>query len=164
MHIRPVRDADAPALADLLNAIITRGGTTAWEEPFTPQALAGAMLTGPGVICCCVAEDDEGGLMGFQSLLRSEGLPEDVGDIATFTRVGDTQRGAGSRLFALTRRMAEERGLAAINATIRADNAGGLAFYSRLGFTDHGISRAVPLRDGTPVDRISKRHALDATG
>lgn len=162
MTVRPVRDADAPALADLLNEIIRRGGTTAWEEPFTPQALAGAMLTGPGVICCCVAEDDEGGLMGFQSVLRSEGLPEDVGDIATFTRVGNTQRGAGSRLFALTRRMAAERGLAAINATIRADNTGGLAFYSRLGFADHGVSRAVPLRDGTPVDRISKRYALRA--
>jgi hypothetical protein len=48
----------------------------------------------------------------------------------------------------------------AINATIRADNVGGLAFYSRLGFTDHGISRAVPLRDGTPVDRVSKRFIL----
>ena len=48
----------------------------------------------------------------------------------------------------------------AINATIRADNIGGLAFYSRLGFMDHGISRAVPLRNGVPVDRVSKRYVL----
>lgn len=160
MEIRPVRAEDAPALAALLNAIIARGGTTALEEPFTPAALAEAMLTGPGVICCFVAEDAEGGPGGFQSLLRSAGLPADVGDIATFSRIGGAQRGTGSRLFAATRQAARARGLAAINATIRADNPGGLAFYGRLGFADHAVRRAVPLRDGTPVDRVSKRFRL----
>lgn len=160
MDIRPVQDGDAPVLADLLNGIIARGGTTALEAPFTPEALAEDMLTGPGVICCFVAEDAEGGLGGFQSLLRSGGLPDGVGDIATFSRLGRVRQGTGSRLFAATRQAAEEKGLVAINATIRADNLGGLAFYSRLGFTDHGIHRAVPLRDGTPVDRVSKRYSL----
>ena len=160
MDIRPAQEGDAPALADLLNEIIARGGTTALEEPFTPEALADAMLTGPEVICCFVAQDGEGRLAGFQSLLRSAGLPDGVGDIATFSRVGSAQRGTGSRLFAATRQAARAKGLAAINATIRADNAGGLAFYGRLGFTDHGIRRAVPLGDGTPVDRVSKRFVL----
>jgi hypothetical protein len=45
-------------------------------------------------------------------------------------------------------------------STIRADNIGGLAFYSALGFEDNGIHRAVPLRDGTPIDRVSKRYVL----
>ncbi|MFC7475929.1 GNAT family N-acetyltransferase [Dankookia sp. GCM10030260] len=160
MDIRPVQDLDAPALADLLNEIIARGGTTALEEPFTPRALADAMLTGPDVICCFVAQDDGGSPAGFQSLVRVEGLPDGIGDIATFSRVGWVQQGTGSRLFAATREAARQQGLAAINATIRADNAGGLAFYSRLGFTDHAIRRAVPLRDGTPVDRVSKRYIL----
>ncbi|MDN3568051.1 hypothetical protein ACFQY5_02430 [Paeniroseomonas aquatica] len=48
--IRPVRAADAPGLAALLNAIIARGGTTALEAPFTPEQLSRAMLAGPGVI------------------------------------------------------------------------------------------------------------------
>ena len=160
MEIRPVQDVDAPILADLLNEIIARGGTTALEEPFTPTALAEAMLTGPDVICCFVAQDDKGGLRGFQSLSRVEGLPDGVGDIATFSRVGWVQKGTGSRLFTVTRQTATEKGLVAINATIRADNVGGLAFYSRLGFRDHGISHAVPLRNGTPVDRVSKRYIL----
>ena len=162
MDIRPVQAVDAAVLADLLNEVIARGGTTALEAPFTPEALADAMLTGPGVICCFVAQDDAGGLAGFQSLVRGEGLPGGVGDIATFSRVGWIRKGTGSRLFAATRQAAGEAGLAAINATIRADNLGGLAFYSRLGFTDHGIRRAVPLRDGTPVDRVSKRCILRA--
>lgn len=152
--------ADAPTLAALLNAIIVRGGTTALEYPFTPEQLAGAMLTGPAVIACVVAEDATGTLAGFQSLTRSAYLPRDSGDIGTFARLGQAQAGTGSRLFAVTRALAAARGLSAINATIRADNAGGLAFYTRLGFVDHGIQRAVPLRDGTPIDRISKRFAL----
>ncbi|WP_043364773.1 GNAT family N-acetyltransferase [Belnapia sp. F-4-1] len=162
MEIRPVREGDALALAELLNTIISRGGTTAMEEPFTPEALASALLTGPGVICCFVAQEEDGSLAGFQSLLRSDDMPEGVGDIGTFSRVGRVQRGTGSLLFAATRRAAAERGLSAINATIRADNAGGLAFYARLGFEDHAISHAVPLRDGTPIDRVSKRYSLGA--
>lgn len=164
IRIRPVREADAPALAALLNEVIARGGTTALEEPFTPEDLAAAMLTGPEVLCCFVAEDATGALIGFQSLMRSTYLPADVGDIGTFTRVGQVQKGTGSRLFAATRQAAGAQGLAAINATIRADNAGGLAFYGRMGFQDHGIYPDVPLRHGTPVDRISKRYVLRGGG
>ena len=164
MFIRLVAAADAPALASLLNEIIARGGTTAFQRPFTPQRLAEIMLMGRSVICCFVAEESDGGLGGFQSLVRSENLPDDIGDIATFSRVGQTQKGIGSQLFAATRAEARRQGLTAISATIRADNAGGLAFYDRLGFTDHSIDRAVPLLDGAAIDRISKRYALGRGG
>lgn len=160
VKIRPVRPSDAPALAELLNEIISRGGTTALEQPFTPAQLAETMLTGSGVYCCFVAEDAASNLVGFQSLIRSDHMPDGIGDIGTFARIGHMQKGTGSRLFAATRKAAVEKGLSAINATIRADNNGGLAFYDRLGFTDDSIRRAVPLRDGRPVDRVSKRYAL----
>jgi L-amino acid N-acyltransferase YncA len=161
LEIRPARSDDAPGLADLLNAIIARGGTTALEDPFTPQALDEAYLTGPDVICCFVAIDRASARHeGFQTLGRYPGLPQDVGDIGTFARVGGTQRGIGGALFAATRTEARRLGLSAINATIRADNAGGLAFYGRMGFVDHSVRAAVPLKDGTPVDRISKRYGL----
>lgn len=158
--IRPVTAPDAPQLAVLLNVIIARGGTSALEEPFTAEALNEAMLTGPNVICCFVAEAPNEELSGFQALTRSEHLADGIGDIGTFTRVGRVQRGTGSLLFAATRAEAARKGLSEINATIRADNAGGLAFYSRVGFTDHSVHAAVPLRDGTLVDRISKRYRL----
>jgi len=163
LDVRPVRDADAAELAQLLNAIIARGGTTALEEPFTGPSLAQAYLTGPDVICCFVAADRASGeLAGFQTLGREAHLPHDVGDIATFARVGGTQRGVGTALFAATRAAARAAGLSAINATIRADNTGGLAFYGRMGFVDHAVTRAVPLKDGTLVDRVHKRYALTA--
>jgi L-amino acid N-acyltransferase YncA len=160
MFIRLVDATDAPALASLLNEIIARGGTTAFQRSFTPQRLAESMLMGRWVICCFVAEESDGGVGGFQSLVRSEDLPHDVGYIATFSRVGRTQKGIGSQLFAAMQAEARRQGLTAISATIRADSVGGLAFYSRLGFTDHSIHRAVPLLDGTAIDRISKRYAL----
>ncbi|WP_295531548.1 GNAT family N-acetyltransferase, partial [Novosphingobium sp. Chol11] len=160
--IRPVACADAPALAELLNAIIAAGGTTALEEPFTPGVLDACYLTGPEVICCHVAEDDDGTLLGFQTLGHYPGLPDGVGDIGTFARIGMTGRGVGGALFAATIKRAGELGLSGINATIRADNASGLAFYTRLGFADHGVTPAVPLEDGTPVDRVHKRFALEA--
>jgi len=159
--VRPAEDADAPALATLLNAVIARGGTTALEQPFTPDRLAHAYLTGPDVFCCFAAFDrDTGEALGFQTVVREEGVPEGWGDIGTFARVGGTQRGIGTALFAATRERARELGLAGLNAEIRADNHGGLAFYRRMGFEDHGVERAVPLADGTPVDRIIKRYPL----
>ncbi|WP_310474419.1 GNAT family N-acetyltransferase [Sandarakinorhabdus sp.] len=159
LTIRPVHAQDAAELADLLNEIITRGSTTALQEPYTPDALAQAYLNGPQVHCCFVAEADAH-LLGFQTLGRQDFLPDDIGDIGTFTRVGGIQRGIGSTLFAATTARARALGLTAINATIRGDNIGGLAFYSRMGFIDHEVVPAVPLKDGTPVDRIRKRLAL----
>jgi L-amino acid N-acyltransferase YncA len=163
LDVRPARSEDAAELAELLNQVIARGGTTALEEPFTPEALDEAYLTGPDVICCFVAADRfSGRLEGFQTLGRYPGLPEDIGDIGTFARVDGAQRGVGSALFAATRAEARRRGLAAINATIRADNKGGLAFYGRMGFADHAVRSAVPLKSGALVDRISKRYRLNA--
>lgn len=158
--IRPATGADAPALAELLNAVIRAGGTTALEDEFTPDALDVAYLTGPTVHCCHVAEDAAGELVAFQTLGRYSGLPGDVGDIATFADIARKQRGAGTALFAATTARARQLGLREINATIRADNTGGLAFYTKLGFSDHGVTRAKPLADGTLVDRVHKRFAL----
>ena len=161
LEVRDVSRDDAAELADLLNTIIAQGGTTALEQPFDAARLADAYLDGPTALCCFVAVDGEKGeLQGFQTLGRCQDLPADIGDIGTFTRASSKQRGIGSALFAATRTRAQQLGLSALNATIRADNSGGLAFYERLGFVPHGVMAAVPLNDGTPVDRISKRYAL----
>jgi len=159
--VRPVTSADAPELAELLNAIIARGGTTALEQPFTPERLDATYLTGLKVISCMVAVDDETGrLEGFQTLVHEAHLPEGWGDIGTFTRVDGIQRGIGSALFAATRDRARELGMEAINAEIRADNTGGLAFYGKQGFEDYRVERARPLRDGRPMDRMFKSYPL----
>lgn len=158
--VRPVTSADAPALADLLNAIIRAGGTTALQQEFTPEALDAAYLTGPKVYCCYVADDAGGAAAAFQTLVHDPGLPDDVSDVGTFAALERKQSGAGSALFAATKAHARQLGHSAINATIRADNTGGLAFYAKQGFVDHGVTKDAPLADGTAVDRVHKRFSL----
>lgn len=55
-----------------------------------------------------------------------------------------------------TRAEAGRLGLVALNATIRAGNETGLAYYASCGFEDYRIDRAMPLKDGRPVGRVSK--------
>jgi hypothetical protein len=66
----------------------------------------------------------------------------------------------GRALFAHTAAFARAAGLTGINATIRADNGPKLGYDEAMGFSDHAVARALPLRDGTPVDQISKRFRL----
>lgn len=160
--IRAVEPDDAPQLADLINGIIARGGTTAFVEPFTAQSLADKYLIGEHMLSAVLATDpDSGRAEGFQ-ILGDFGtpLPENWGDIGTYVRVDGTQRGVGSALFKATCANARALGLVAINATIRGDNEGGLAYYSRQGFEDYAVDHAVPLADGKPVDRVHKRYWL----
>lgn len=159
LEIRPAQSADAQAATDLLNAIIRTGGTTALQTPLSVEENTAYFLEGPKVICCHVAVLDDQ-LVGFQSLGRLAELPEGWGDIATFAAKGLTGRGIGSALLAATRARALALGLHHINARIRADNTGGLTYYSRMGFVDYRVDPAVPLSDGTLVDRVIKQLVL----
>ncbi|MEX0759296.1 MAG: GNAT family N-acetyltransferase [Tistlia sp.] len=165
LRVRPARLQEAGELCTLLNAIIRIGGTTAHERPLTVEGFAEQFLRGPGFLCCLVAEEAASGLLGgFQALERHAGLPEGWADIATFARPEPKIPGVGTALFAATAARARLLGVTTINATIRADNHGGLAYYSKMGFEDHAVARGVPLADGTPVDRISKRYPVRGTG
>ena len=159
LSVRPYAPGDEGALCEVINAIIAAGGTTAHETPFTPEGLVDHALAGARVLCCHVALWD-GVPVGFQSVTRNPKLPPGWGDMSSFTRRDPKVPGAGRALFAATRACAKALGLVALNATIRADNGPGLGYYSAMGFVDHDRRLAVPLRDGTPVDRVMKRLSL----
>ncbi len=158
--VRHATRKDAAEMAELINAIIAIGGTTAYEEPFDAASMDASYISLPELVSCFVAEA-EGEIVGFQGLMRSfdpdDILPDGWATIGTFARVGLTQRGVGGALFARTLLAAREAGITVIDATIRADNTGGLAFYARQGFVDYDRLVGVPLRNGAPVDRIRKR-------
>ena len=162
MIVRPARPEDAPEMASLINEIIAAAGTTAYEDPFTPAKMLENYIAAPLLISCHVAEA-QGVIQGFQAIWHPKpdsGVPGGWAIIATFAKKGGTQRGIGSSLFEATKSAARAAGITSIDATIRADNAGGLAFYSSRGFVDYDRLQAVPLKDGTPVDRIRKRFDL----
>lgn len=159
LSTRPAVPDDASAMAALINEIIAIGGTTAYEDPFTPESMDHGFISPPYKLSCTLVED-EGQLLGFQVLLwpnEHEPFPDGWAYIGTYARVGHTGSGVGRALFAETLKAARAAGVKTIDATIRADNTGGLAFYSRMGFVDYDRKVGVPLKDGTPIDRVRKR-------
>jgi len=102
-------------------------------------------------------------LVGFQSLSSYGDPPRGYADIATFARLTPKFPGVGRALFPATRAAAEELGLEFINATIRADNVSGLAYYAKMGFEPYDRLVQVPLLDGTPVDRIKRRFKVSVS-
>ncbi|MBB4191999.1 L-amino acid N-acyltransferase YncA [Rhizobium aethiopicum] len=161
MHIRKAVSADAEELCSLLNEIILAGGTTALETPLTAAEFADWFIDGEFPLVCHVAEHDRSPA-GFQSLSLYGDPPIGHADIATFARVNPKIPGVGRALFPATLAAAGELGLEFINATIRADNVGGLAYYTKMGFEPYDRLIQVPLLDGTPVDRVKKRFRVDA--
>ena len=159
IHIRRAGALDCTAMAELLNQIIARGGTTALTRPVSGDDLGAWMRSDPRAVWH-IAEDDAGLLLGFQWVEPHPALGPQVAQIASFARVGRTGLGIGTRLFEATRAAAKAAGYAWINAEIRADNPGGLAYYQSRGFETYDIRRNVPLPGGATVDRISKRFDL----
>lgn len=157
---RQIELQDIAEACVLLNDIIREGDTTAHEVEFDEATFTQEFLDHDNLICCHVALDGQGAVAGFQALWRDAEHGPAFADIATFARRTPVVRGVGTALFQDTTDFARIAGFTEINATIRADNFAGLGYYSKMGFVDFSTTRAVPLSDGTLVDRISKRFDL----
>lgn len=158
--VRPAAALDAPDMARLLNEIIAIGGTTAMTRPVTATDMRDRMAANPGQSAWHVAFDDKDTLCGFQWIGPHPDLPDEACDVATFVQTGRTQMGIGSALFNATAKAAEDLGYVWINATIRADNTGGLTYYQSRGFRDWHFDEGVALESGQIVDKISKRYDI----
>lgn len=152
---RPAITEDVPALLDLFNHTVAQGGTTAHEEIWDHATFKAYYFDDPTIVTTVLNDDQP---IGFQAVFdNGDGL-----SIGSFTDQRTPVRGAGSVMFAVTRAAALEAGYAWIDAKIRADNVPGLAYYSKMGFADFKVDKDVPLADGTPMDRITKRLLLES--
>ncbi|WP_424974718.1 N-acetyltransferase family protein [Dinoroseobacter sp. S124A] len=161
LTVRRAGALDVRPMADLLNAIIRKGGTTAFVEDVTGDTLLGWFALAPERSVWHIAEDTGGEILGFQSIEPRGSLPPEACDIATFVKLGQTGLGIGSKLFAASTEAARTLGYRWINATIRADNESGLTYYQSRGFEDYARHKDVALGNGLVVDRVSKRYDLD---
>lgn len=159
MIIRKATPDDAAEITDILNEIIRIGGTTAYQSERTPEYFLPFIGSDDPKVFIHVAEADQK-IHGCQYMEPFDPPDDHLGGIATFARPGGTQRGVGTELFRKTLAASRAAGYQDIVAVIRADNTGGLAYYTKMGFRDHCIHEAVPLTDGTPVDRVEKRLKL----
>lgn len=139
MKIRPARVDDATGMATVQNEIFSAGLRKA---PTDITAVLENYIQHTDRIECSVAEDEDGRIMGFQSLRYARadnpyGVAEGWGIIGTHVSPQAARRGVGSALFAATRRAAEARGLKNIDASIGADNMLGQGYYDAMGFTTY---------------------------
>lgn len=160
MHARRAMILDCGSMARLLNAIIEKGGTTTLTRPVESQDISEWMQNDADRSAWHVAVDDKEQVVGFQCIAPHPALPAQAADIATFVELGQSGLGIGSALFAATSRVAKALGYSWINATIRADNLGGLTYYQSRGFRDWAFEEDVVLQSGQMVDRVSKRFDL----
>ncbi len=158
--VRRAGPLDARPMADLLNEIIAEGGTTALTKSVSAQDLRDWMESESHQSAWHIAEDEAGDVLGFQLIKPEAYLPDEAVDIATFAKVGRVKMGIGSKLFEKTKEAARQLGYQWINANIRADNSGGLAYYQSRGFEDYAMKSGVILDSGETVDKVLKRYDL----
>jgi L-amino acid N-acyltransferase YncA len=159
MIVRAAVPADGAQMCAILNEIIEIGGTTAAEEVLSLAVFHAHYFENEGFVSLFVAELD-GEILGFQKLNRLDRVSLDCGDIATFARASNKVKGVGRALFERTKQAAREAGFSQIYARIRADNVPGMGYYAAIGFAPFDVVKGVPLKDGTPVDRMIKRFDL----
>ena len=157
LAIRPASADDTGGMRTLLNEIIRVGGTTAITNELSPDEMRDWFISGENVVSCLVGVDSNGAIVGFQSLSNYASLPAGWVDIATFISRSRHKSGVGSALFARTREAASKLGFSTINASIRIDNVGGLAYYSRMGFATYLSEVGDPQTHGRAFNRVHKR-------
>ena len=138
MIIRPAEMTDAQAMADLHIALFKAGKRS---KPSDAAFTHSNYIAHPGRIECWVAVDDDGTLLGFQSLRLADasnpyGTPTGWGIIGTHISPMAARRGIGRALFDATLTAAREADLPAIEAFIGDTNQEGQAYYEAMGFRD----------------------------
>lgn len=157
VDVRTALRSDADQMADLINRIISIGGTTAYRTPFDVEKIIGEFI-GPELAICCHVAVEAGTVCGFQALFWSDpswpgedSLPSDWAVIATYVDPETHGKGIGRALFSRTAAAAGDAGVRAIDATIRKENAGGLSYYARMGFEDYRSGEETVSKRYTPV-------------
>lgn len=150
--VREAMADDAAVMSQILRDILI-----AWksERPSGVAHVSAHYVNHLDRLRCSVAVDDDGEILGFQSLKRAiagnaYGLPEGWGIIGTYVDAKAAGRGVGKALFASSLDAAQEENVTEIDATIGASNEPGLAFYDAIGFQTYQ----------TKPDAVCKRYTL----
>ncbi|MDO1583635.1 GNAT family N-acetyltransferase [Rhizobium oryzicola] len=136
MTVRAATAADAEAMSVLLTEILESWKS---ERPRSPDYVRQHYIEHPDEIQCSVAVDEDGSIIGFQSLrMANEGNPYGVtpgwGIIGTYVKLGTARRGVGRALFAASRDAALKAGVSKIDASIGETNEKAVNYYEAMGF------------------------------
>lgn len=151
MIIRDATTKDVAQMSAFLQELTAAGKRTSPDD----EAFVRRYYIEDRVKIRCSVADDDGTILGFQSLKLAEaGNQWDVepgwGIIGTHIRPSAARRGVGRALFDVTRKAAADAGLSFLDATIAATNPEGLAYYEAMGFRTYR----------TPEGSICKRFVV----
>ena len=144
MVIREVRPDDAEEIVGILNPIIESGAYTVLDSPVTADYEREFIKSFPERGLFYAALDDGRRIIGFQNVEPFAAYTNafyHVGVIATYVALSYRRQGVGQRLAAVVFENARAKGYEKLFTYVRADNAGALAFYSKLGFRIIGTAQ-----------------------
>lgn len=136
MDIRPALLQDALAISLVLEELVAaKKRTKASDAEFA----ANHYVNHPDQIRCTIAVDQDGIVLGFQSLKFARennpyGTPVGWGIIGTHVRPSAARKGVGQKLFHSTKEAASQFGVCKIEAFISQRNDVAIAYYEAMGF------------------------------
>ncbi len=128
--IRPATLADIRQMAEIAGPPVTAQGLADWMDGDSAYA------------AWHLIEDESGRLLGFQHIGRSDALPADACEIATFVDPNPVPRGAAARLFDVTAQAARLLRYAWISADVAAENTAARIYYQNRGFRLYSREKA----------------------
>lgn len=136
MQIRTATPDDAPAISAMLHLLVEAGKRT---SPADEAFVLSHYVANQDGIRCSLAVDDDGSVLGLQSLIFARdgnryGTPIGWGIVGTHVSPLAARQGVGRKLFEVTKLAAIEAGLEKIEAFIGEKNADGQAYYDKMGF------------------------------
>jgi L-amino acid N-acyltransferase YncA len=150
-RVRRATGADAEAIVEVLEGIVSERIYTAIEKPWSVDEQRRYLLSLSPREAFHVAEIGQGTIMGYQSLdLYSPILHSmaHVAQLGTFLRPDARRRGVGQALFQASLNFAREHDFSKIVIQVRSSNSGAQAFYKQLGFRECGrLSRQVRIHE-----------------
>jgi L-amino acid N-acyltransferase YncA len=138
MIVREVCPDDAEEIVGILNPIIESGAYTVLDSPVTADIEREFIRNFPerGLFYAALGEHGSR-IIGFQNIEPFAAYTnafDHVGIIATYVNLSNRGQGVGRRISEVVFENAGAKGYEKLFTYVRADNAGALAFYSKLGF------------------------------
>lgn len=158
MIVREVCPDDAEEIVGILNPIIESGAYTVLDLPVTADIEREFIKNFPerGLFYVALDEHDRR-IIGFQNIepfATYTNAFDHVGIIATYINLSHRRQGVGQCLAEVVFENARAKGYEKLFTYVRADNAGALAFYSKLGFRVVGTTRKQAKIDQKYIDEI----------
>lgn len=145
MIVREVCPDDAEEIVGILNPVIESGAYTVLDSPVTADFEREFIKNFPerGLFYTALDEHSKK-IIGFQNIEPFAAYTsafDHVGIIATYVNLSYRRQGVGQHLSEVVFENAGAKGYEKLFTYIRADNAGALAFYSKLGFRIVGTAQ-----------------------